>query len=240
MYLQALTTSNMIAKERNEYYQTFPESKAAKGIFQFDLVDGVELSYREEWEALREEVKQYGLFNSLVLALMPTASSASIYSNSESFEPRSSNAYIRRTLGGEHVVVNPLLFKGREWDESMANQLLADRGSVQNIDSFSDREKKLFRHVYEIPMREHIDHAAARQPFIDQSQSMSLHFKTPTKRKLMSALFYGHSKGLKTGMYYLRRLTEGKTMGTLVGEQKKKNTKAKMECKDDVCTMCSS
>ena len=239
IYLQAVTTSNRLAKE-SCHYDTFGDSPMAKGLFQFDLYDKeIPLNYPEEWESLREQVKEHGLRNSLLCALMPTASSAQIFGNSESFETRSSNAYVRRTLSGEYIVVNPVLYERREWTESMAQNMLANRGSVQQMPELTPHEKKVFRTVFEISMKEHITHAAVRQPFICQSQSMNLHFAEPTKKKLTSALFYAWKQGLKTGCYYLRRQVKNNMMGTIVKESSTQEEK-KAACVDDVCVMCSS
>ena len=246
IYLQACTTSNALAK-RDGHYMTFSESPMAQGKFQFDLYDSkVELNYPEEWAELRKSVMEHGLRNSLLLALMPTASSAQIFGNSESFETRSSNAYVRRTLSGEFIVVNPIMYEGREWTPEMSENLLMNRGSVQNMSGFNEHEKQVFRTVFECSMKDHIMHASVRQPFIDQSQSMNLHFAQPTKSKLTSALFFAWKKQLKTGCYYLRRQTTNHTMGVATAAVKASTTAAKSEekkevnCDGDVCVMCSS
>ena len=239
IYLQAMRTSCDLAK-LEAAYTTFQFSPLAKGQFQFDLYDkNIPLHYADEWEALRADVMKHGVYNSLLIALMPTASSAQIVGNSESFEVRTSNCYVRRTLGGEFVVVNPYLFEGRKWTEEMSASLIENRGSVQKMDELSAHDKAVFRTVYEIKMKDHIRHAAVRQPFVDQSQSMNLYFAQPSKKKLMSALFYGWQQGLKTGAYYMRRQTQGKMMGTV--KRKKKAGKPEMKCdEEEVCVMCSS
>jgi ribonucleoside-diphosphate reductase alpha chain len=240
IYLQSMRTSCDLAKKEGAY-ATFRQSPLAQGKFQFNLYENktIDLNFPEEWEALRSEVMEHGVRNSLLVALMPTASSAQIMGNSESFEVRTSNCYVRRTLGGEFVVVNPTLFEGRKWTEAMSNKLIEDRGSVQNMEELSAHEKAVFRTVYEIKMKDHILHAAARQPFVDQSQSMNLYFADPSKKKLTSALFYGWRQGLKTGAYYMRRKIKGQMMGTL---KKKKGAagKPEMKCEEEVCVMCSS
>lgn len=243
IYLQACTTSMKLAQKFG-YYDTYPFSPMAAGQFQFDLYgeDKVKLNYPEEWKSLRSEILKHGMRNSLLVANMPTASSAQIFGNSESFETRTSNAYVRRTLSGEYIVVNHVLQESRQWTHDMAQNLLANRGSVQNMAELSDHDKKVFRTVFEIKMKDHINHAAVRQPFVDQSQSLNLHFKAPTRKLLTNALFYGWRKQLKTGMYYLRRETKGAMMGTLAAEASKTSQEQKKEmvCTDDVCVMCSS
>ena len=238
IYLQACTTSHEIAKELGPY-STFNDSPMARGKFQFDLYDTkINLYYKDEWDRLRKNiVENGGVRNSLLVALMPTASSAQIMQNSESFAVRSSNAYVRRTLSGEFICVNHVLQESREWTQTMAEELLQNRGSVQNMSGISDHDKQVFRTIYECSMRDHITHCAVRQPFVDQSQSMSLWFSKPTVNKLSSALFFAHSQKLKTGMYYCRREVTGKTMGTL---EKKTKEKTEMKCDGDVCEMCSA
>lgn len=246
IYLQAMKTSCELAKKHG-YYKTFPESPLACGKFQFDLYDddNTVLNFPEEWDDVRQDVMAHGVRNSLLVALMPTASSASICGNSESFEPRTSNCYVRRTLGGEFLVVNKYMFEDRAWTADMTNVLIRDRGSVKNMPGFTDHEKQVYRTVYECSMKSHIDHASARQRFVDQSQSMNLYFQEVSKSKLMKALFYGWRKGnLKTGCYYMRRGIKGSMMGvvdTAVNTKGAQAEEKKANCDDDdVCVMCSS
>lgn len=242
MYLQAVTTSCHLAKKHGPY-KTFKGSPLSQGLFQFDMYDEEpNLYYPEEWAALRKCVMRIGVRNSLLIALMPTASSAQILGNSESFEVRTSNCYVRRVLGGEFVVTNPILYKNRKFTPEMVDNLITNRGSVQNMQELTEHERKVFRHAFETGMKDHIKHCAARQRFVCQSQSMNLYFATPTKNKIHSALFYAWESGCKTGSYYLRRLIKGRMMGIKQVAQKNKAKKPEMksEEEDEVCVMCSS
>lgn len=151
---------------------------------------------------------KYGLRNSLLVAPMPTASTSQILGFTECFEPLTSNVYSRRVLSGEFQIVNKYLVKDLIdlgiWDEQLKNRIVDQDGSIQNIESIPGEIKDLYKTVWEISQKCIIDLAADRAPFIDQSQSMNIHIKEPTMGKLTSMHFYGWSKGLKTGMYYLR------------------------------------
>jgi ribonucleoside-diphosphate reductase alpha chain len=161
-----------------------------------------------DWDSLKEEIKTYGLRNSLLLAPMPTASTAQILGNNESIEPFTSNVYSRRVLSGEFPVVNKHLMKTLVemglWNERVRMKIIADKGSIQNIPEIPQKLKDLYKTVWEIKMKSVIDMAADRGAFICQSQSMNLFIAEPTLAKLTSMHFYAWKKGLKTGMYYLR------------------------------------
>lgn len=206
IYFGAMTASKDIAKEAG-HYETFPGSPLSKGIFQFDMW-GVTPSDRFDWEALRKEVMQYGVRNSLLLAPMPTASTSQILGNNECFEPYTSNIYNRRVLSGEFVVVNKHLLKDLValglWNDTMKQRIIAANGSVQNIDEIPADLKEIYKTVWEIKQRSVIDMAADRGAFICQSQSLNLFVEQPNFAKLSSMHFYTWKKGLKTGMYYLR------------------------------------
>ena len=150
----------------------------------------------------------YGLRNSLLVAPMPTASTAQILGNNECFEPFTSNLYTRRVLAGEFAVVNKHLVRRLEkegmWNEDTRRRIIASNGSVQGLDFLSDQTKKVYRTAWEMSMRSLIDMSAERAPFVDQSQSLNLFVESPTHEKLTSMHFYAWGKGLKTGMYYLR------------------------------------
>jgi ribonucleoside-diphosphate reductase alpha chain len=169
---------------------------------------GVTPSNRWEWEILRDEVKQHGVRNSLLLAPMPTASTSQILGNNECFEPYTSNIYTRRVLSGEFVVVNKHLLKDLVklglWNETLKNKIIASNGSVQNIDEIPQNIKEIYKTVWEIKQRAIIDMSAERGAFICQSQSLNLFIQDANFAKLSSAHFYSWKKGLKTGMYYLR------------------------------------
>jgi ribonucleoside-diphosphate reductase alpha subunit len=206
IYYAAMTASNEIAKKEGAY-ETFAGSPLSKGIFQFDMWN-VQPSERYDWEALRAEVKEHGVRNSLLLAPMPTASTSQILGNNECFEPYTSNIYNRRVLSGEFVVVNKHLLKDLVnrglWNESMKQRIIAANGSVQNIEEISAELKEIYKTVWEIKQRNVIDMAADRGAFICQSQSLNLFVEQPNFAKLSSMHFYTWKKGLKTGMYYLR------------------------------------
>lgn len=206
IYFAAMTASKDLAKTEGPY-QTFAGSPLSKGLFQFDLWN-VSPSDRHDWESLREEVKKYGVRNSLLVAPMPTASTSQILGNNECFEPYTSNIYTRRVLSGEFIIVNKHLLKDLVqlglWNNDMKNKIIAANGSVQNIDEIPANIKELYKTVWEIKQRSLIDMAADRGAFICQSQSLNLFVDNPTTAKLTSMHFYGWKKGLKTGMYYLR------------------------------------
>ena len=169
---------------------------------------GVQPSARWEWNVLKEEIKTHGMRNSLLMAPMPTASTAQILGNNECFEPYTSNMYNRRVLSGEFIVVNKHLLHDLSrlgiWNDVMKNKLIAANGSVQNIDEIPDNLKAIYKTAWEIPQRAIIDMAADRGPFICQSQSLNIFMENPNLGKLTSMHFYGWKAGLKTGMYYLR------------------------------------
>lgn len=206
IYFAAMTASKDLAKEVGAY-ETFAGSPVSKGIFQFDMW-GVEPSNRHDWESLKQEVMQFGVRNSLLLAPMPTASTSQIFGNNECFEPYTSNIYTRRVLSGEFIIVNKHLLKDLVnlglWNNSMKNKIIANNGSIQNIAEIPADIKELYKTVWEIKQRNLIDMAADRGAFICQSQSLNLFVDSPTTSKLTSMHFYAWKKGLKTGMYYLR------------------------------------
>ncbi len=206
IYFAAMTASKDLAKVEGAY-QTYEGSPVSKGIFQFDMWN-VKPSERWNWTALKEEVKKYGVRNSLLVAPMPTASTSQIFGNNECFEPYTSNIYTRRVLSGEFIVVNKHLLKDLVslglWNNHMKNQIIAANGSIQNIDGIPLEIKELYKTVWEIKQRNLIDMAADRGAFICQSQSLNLFVDSPNTSKLTSMHFYAWKKGLKTGMYYLR------------------------------------
>ena len=206
IYYAACTASKDLAKEEGAY-ETFPGSPASEGKLQFDMWD-VTPSDRWEWDILKEEIKEYGMRNSLLMAPMPTASTAQILGNNECFEPYTSNIYTRRTLSGEFIVVNKHLLRDLTklglWDDDMKNRLIAANGSIQNIDEIPENLKVLYRTAWEIPQRAILDMAAERGAYICQSQSLNIFMENVTNSKLTSMHFYAWKKGLKTGMYYLR------------------------------------
>jgi ribonucleoside-diphosphate reductase alpha chain len=206
IYFAAMTASKDLAK-KDGAYQTYQGSPVSKGIFQFDMW-GVTPSNRWDWAALKAEVKEHGVRNSLLVAPMPTASTSQIFGNNECFEPYTSNIYTRRVLSGEFIIVNKHLLKDLVqlglWTNSMKNKIIAANGSIQNINEIPADIKELYKTVWEIKQRNIIDMAADRGAYICQSQSLNLFVDSPTASKLTSMHFYAWKKGLKTGMYYLR------------------------------------
>jgi len=206
MYFAACEASCELA-ERDGHYETYPGSPASKGQLQFDLWGKEPKSGRWDWAGLKAKIAKHGLRNSLLMAPMPTASTAQILGNNESFEPYTQNLYVRRTLSGEFVQVNRHLLQdliARDlWTEDLRVQLIAHNGSVQNLDLPSDL-KELYKTVWEIKQRIVIDMSADRGAYIDQSQSLNIHMVDATTSKLSSMHFHGWQSGLKTGMYYLR------------------------------------
>ena len=206
IYYAACTASKDMAKEEGSY-ETFEGSPASEGKLQFDLW-GVKPSDRWEWDILKDEIKEHGMRNSLLMAPMPTASTAQILGNNECFEPYTSNIYTRRTLSGEFIVVNKHLLRDLTklglWDDDMKNRLIAANGSIQNIPEIPENLKVLYRTAWEISQKSILEMAADRGAYICQSQSLNIFMENVNNSKLTSMHFYAWKKGLKTGMYYLR------------------------------------
>jgi ribonucleoside-diphosphate reductase alpha subunit len=208
MYHAALEASSELAEVEGSY-ESFVGSPASEGLLQPDMWEGeTKFSGRYDWDAMKERVKTKGLRNSLLMAPMPTASTAQILGNNECFEPYTTNIYLRRTLAGEFVVVNKHLVEDLKkvglWSKEMKDLMVKAGGSIQNIVDIPDNIKKLYKTVWEISQKCIIDMAADRGRFIDQSQSMNLFMESPTMSKLSSMHMYAWKAGLKTGMYYLR------------------------------------
>lgn len=206
IYFAAVTASKDLAKQLG-CYESFRGSPASQGLLQFDLW-GVKPSDRWDWESLKKDVSQYGLRNSLLVALMPTASTAQIMGNNEGCEPYTRNLYVRRTDAGEFIVVNRhlanLLSDRGLWTRDIIEQMVAHDGSIQYIRDIPEDIKKVFKTTFEVKSKPIIDMSADRGPYICQTQSMNLWVETPTPQLLNTIHFYGWKKGLKTGMYYLR------------------------------------
>jgi ribonucleotide reductase alpha subunit len=206
IYYASMTASKDLAKLEGPY-ETYAGSPVSQGVFQFDMW-GVTPSKRWEWDVLKEEVKKFGVRNSLLLAPMPTASTSQILGNNECFEPYTSNLYTRRVLSGEYIVVNKHLMKDLVklgiWNEELKNKIVASKGSVQTIDEIPQNIKDLYKTVWEISQKVIINMAADRGAYICQSQSLNIHIQDPNIGKMSSMHLYAWEKGLKTGMYYLR------------------------------------
>ena len=220
-------------------YQSFENSPASKGILQFDMWGVEPTPGRYDWQALKQSVVDHGIRNSLLLAPMPTASTSQILGFNECFEPFTSNLYSRRTLAGEFVVVNKYLMKELIdlglWNEQIKNNIIANKGSVQQLTMLSEHIRNKYKIVWEMPMKHLIDMCADRGAFICQSQSMNLWVEDPTYNTLTSMHFYSWKKGLKTGIYYLRRKAKHQAQQFTIEPDKKK-----VEEKDEICEMCSA
>lgn len=247
VYYGALEASCELA-EVNGPYSTYEGSPVSKNILQYDMW-GVTPTDLWDWSTLKEKIAKHGIRNSLLLAPMPTASTAQILGNNESFEPYTSNIYSRRVLSGEFQVVNKHLLKDLTalnlWDENMKNTLVAHKGSVQNIDGIPNDIKMLYKTAWEIKQKVLINMAADRGAFIDQSQSFNVFMGEPNFAKLTTVHFYGWKKGLKTGMYYLRTKPAADAIQFTVDQNKLKNNsknESDMMCSLDnkeACVSCS-
>jgi ribonucleoside-diphosphate reductase alpha chain len=238
-----MTTSMELAKEQGAY-ESFEGSPVSKGIFQFDMW-GVEPGNRWDWNSLKEDVKKYGVRNSLLLAPMPTASTSQIFGNNECFEPYTSNIYSRRVLSGEFVIVNKHLLKDLVqlglWNNDMKNKIILANGSVQNIDEIPSDIKEIYKTVWEIKQRHLIDMAADRGAFICQSQSLNLFVDKPNTAKLTSMHFYAWKKGLKTGMYYLRSQAATQAVQFTIEKQERVVKEEVVSCSlEEGCASCGS
>jgi len=207
MYYAALSASCKLAKKYGPY-ETFAGSPASKGVLQFDMWDDVTVTDRWNWIKLRNNIKKYGLRNSVLLSLMPTASTSQLLGFNECFEPFTSNMYARNTSAGTYKVVNKEmvldLIKLGLWSEKMKNRILVEDGSIQNIPEIPQYLKDLYKTAWDLSQRVLIDLAADRAPFICQTQSSNYWMKYPDDNSLTSLHFYAWEKGLKTGIYYLR------------------------------------
>jgi len=209
IYFAAMTASKDLAKKFGAY-ETFEGSPLSEGKFQYNLwqVNDEDLSGRWDWKKLRKEVVKSGVRNSLLLAPMPTASTAQIMGNNEAFEPFTSNIYTRRTLSGEYVIINKHLVRDLIaldlWDEDMKNMIIIHKGSVQHIPNIPDDIKEIYKTVWELKQKDLIEMSADRGKFICQSQSLNLFIEGVNAAKLTAAHFHSWKLGLKTGMYYLR------------------------------------
>ncbi|XP_026288554.1 ribonucleoside-diphosphate reductase large subunit [Frankliniella occidentalis] len=265
LYYAALEASCELAETLGPY-ETYPGSPVSKGILQPDMWN-VTPSKLWDWDALRSKIAKHGVRNSLLLAPMPTASTAQILGNNESIEAYTSNIYTRRVLSGEFQVVNHHLLRDLTdidlWDDDMKNEIISNGGSIQNIDRIPKEIKELYKTVWEISQKTVIKMAADRGAFIDQSQSLNIHIAEPNYGKLTSMHFHAWKLGLKTGMYYLRtkpaaqaiqftvdkqklaknNSVNGTTNGTLSNSKDNSQNVAAMVCslqnKDD-CLMCGS
>lgn len=224
-------------------YETFHGSPASKGELQFDLWNIDPGQTRYDWIKLKSDVVKHGLRNSLLLAPMPTASTSQILGFNECIEPITSNIYSRRTLAGEFILANKYLMmdliKLDLWNEKIKNNIIANHGSVQHIDIIPQDIKEKYKTVWELPMRALIDMAADRGAYVCQSQSLNLWLEDPNYGMLTSMHFYGWSKGLKTGIYYLRRRGRHQAQQFTI-EPEKINKDHDLGEENEICEMCSA
>ena len=239
MYYNALTMSCELSKIHGPY-ETFQGSPASQGILQFDMWDAKPQKYTLDlWELLKTEIKNFGIRNSLLIAPMPTASTAQIMGNNESFEPYTSNIYTRAVLSGNYVLLNNHLVKElRErnlFTKDIIEKIMLEKGSIQNLNVPKDI-KDIYKTAWELPQKCLLNMAIDRGPFIDQSQSLNLFVNPPQQKVIHSIHMYGWKNGLKTGSYYIRTksVLENQNFSTEVS--KEKNTK---ESKFKDCVMCS-
>jgi ribonucleotide reductase alpha subunit len=220
-------------------YSSFVGSPASKGILQFDMWN-VTPSTRYDWNELKNSITQHGIRNSLLVAPMPTASTSQILGYNECFEPFTSNIYSRRTLAGEYVIVNKYLMNDLIqlglWNEKIKNNIILNKGSVQHLDVIPEHIRNKYKIVWEIPMKHLIDMSADRGAFICQSQSLNLWMEDPVYNKLTSMHFYSWEKGLKTGIYYLRRKAKHQAQQFTIEPE----TVTKSEEQEEICEMCSA
>ena len=240
IYFASAEASAELAAEHGAY-ETYEGSPASKGQLQYDMWN-VTPTDLWDWKELKAKIKANGLRNSLLVAPMPTASTAQILGNNESFEPYTSNLYTRRVLSGEFAVVNKHLLKDLVerglWNEEMKQELIMANGSVQGIESIPQDLKDLYKTVWEISQKSIIEMSADRGAFICQSQSMNLYMTSPNFAKMSSMHFYAWRQGLKTGMYYLRSQAAAEAIKFTVDQSKVKNAKEQNEA-DLVCSLDS-
>ena len=230
---------NVYELEMNTYdgsYSSFDNSPIQNGLFQFDLwkqepiskIDNINL----DWDKLRGEIKEHGMRNSLLLAPMPTASTSQILGNNECIEPFTSNIYSRSTLAGQFLLINKYLqddlIRIKIWNEDIKDKIIIDNGSIQNIKIIPECIREIYKTSWELSMRTLIDQASDRGIYICQSQSLNLWMKNPDINKLSSMHMYAFEKGLKTGIYYLRRRSVVQAQSFSIDPEKEE------------CLMCSS
>jgi ribonucleoside-diphosphate reductase alpha subunit len=238
IYYGALVKSHELAIQEGPY-STFKGSPLSKGKFQFDLWD-VKPSNKHDWEQLRKQIMEKGVRNSLLVALMPTASTSQILGNNECFEPYTNNIYNRRTMAGDFRIINKHLVLDLEllnlWNDEMKDLIIHHNGSVQNIEAIPLYIRNLYKTAWEIDQKVLIQLSIDRGPFIDQTQSMNLFFEDPTPNDLTKALFFGWKNGLKTCSYYMRTQSKAEAQKFTIDPEKIKQIEEKY---GSVCEGCS-
>lgn len=242
IYHGALEASCELA-ELHGSYETFQGSPASQGLLQFDLWGVNPGSDRYDWDGLKDQIKRHGLRNSLLLAPMPTASTSQILGFNECIEPITSNIYSRRTIAGEFIQANKYLMEELIglglWNEKIKNNIIANHGSIQQIELIPQEIKDKYKTVWELQMRGLIDMSADRGAFICQSQSLNLWLEDPNYNTLTSMHFYSWQKGLKTGIYYLRRRGKHQAQQFTIEPEKAEHTGSYSQ-DDEICEMCSA
>ena len=242
IYYAAITESCALAKIHGSY-STFADSPASRGILQFDMwSDDKHISpCGYDWNKIKNDIIEHGLRNSLLVAPMPTASTSQILGNNECFEPLTSNIYSRRTGAGEFVMANKYLIRELIdlglWNDDIKNNIIENKGSIQHISIIPEKIREKYKIVWEMPMKHVIDMAADRGQYICQSQSLNLWMEDPTYKTLTAMHFYGWRKGLKTGIYYLRRKPKHQPQQFTI---KPKNENVVVDEEHEICEMCSS
>eukprot|EP01137_Pigoraptor_chileana_P012012 Opistho-2@63778 len=245
IYFAALEASCELAQEEGTY-ETYAGSPVSKGVFQQDMWGVKPSSGLWDWDGLREKVAKHGVRNSLLVAPMPTASTAQILGNNESIEPYTSNIYTRRVLSGEFQIVNHHLLKDLTdrglWNEDIKRKIIAGNGSIQEVTEIPADVRALYKTVWELSQKVLINMAADRGAYIDQSQSFNVHIAEPNYAKLSSMHFYAFKKGLKTGMYYLRTRPAANAIQFTVDQTKlasSNRTKEEIEKENEAAMLCS-
>jgi len=239
----ALSTSCDLAKESTAH-DGFADTRAAKGLLSFDLWN-TRPTDSDRWGSLRSRIEKHGLRNSLLIAIAPTATIATISGVYECIEPQVSNLFKRETLSGDFLQINHYLIRRLKslglWTPEMRDKIKIDDGSIQGITEIPDSVKEIYRTVWEIPQRGLIDMAAARAPFIDQSQSLNLFMATPTIGKLSSMYLYAWKQGLKTTYYLRSRPATAIAKTTVASSQKTYSDSEAIACSlenPEVCEAC--
>lgn len=251
IYFASLESSCELA-QINGYYKNYPTSMIANGKLQFDLWNVVP-SKMWNWDKLRENISKYGVYNSLLTALMPTASTSQIMGNYEMFEPITSNMFTRNTLSGTYQIINKYLINDLLeldlWNDNMKQKIIANNGSIQNIEEIPQNIKEIYLTIWELKQKDLIDMDAERSAYVCQSSSSNRYMKNPTNNKLTSMYTYCWKKGLKTGCYYLRTQSGADAVKFTVDVDILKNEKKKRmqelitnynQSAEEECTMCSA
>lgn len=233
---------NNLSNERCGAYSSFEGSPASLGYLQFDMWNVIPLSNRYDWTGLKQSIRKYGLRNSLLLAPMPTASTSQILGFNECFEPITSNIYSRSTLAGEFILANKYLMNDLIqlglWTEKIKDNIIANKGSIQQLTVLPQYIRDKYKIVWEIPMKHIIDMSADRGAYVCQSQSLNLWLEDPNYNTLTSMHFYSWKRGLKTGIYYLRRKAKHQAQQFSIEPERKQEDENTQH--DEICEMCSA